>query len=175
MRIYILKREQVVPKPLETIFPFFTKAENLALITPPSLAFRVLTPSPVIMEQGKIIDYTVKLLGVEIRWRSMITKYEPPICFVDEQIKGPYSFWHHRHTFERRNTSTIIHDLIRYALPLSLTKAPGGLLHRMYVKPNLEEIFDYRRDVIARMFGGGGGQASTDATETEIQTIGGLA
>jgi len=172
MRIYTLKREQVVPKPLETIFPFFTKAENLALITPPSLAFHVLTPSPVIMEQGRIIDYTVKLLGVEVRWRSMITKYEPPFCFVDEQINGPYSFWHHTHTFERRHTSTVIHDLVRYALPLPLPKAPGELLHRMYVQPNLEHIFDYRRDVIASMFGAGNGQVSTDAPDPEMQTSG---
>jgi hypothetical protein len=167
MHVYRLKRDQVVSKPLEKIFPFFTKAENLALITPPSLAFRVITPSPVTMELGRIVDYTIKLLGREVRWRSMITTYDPPACFVDEQIKGPYSFWHHTHTFEYRNTSTIIHDLVRYALPLRLPKAPADLLHAMYVRPNIEHIFDYRRDVIANMFGPGSNDASADVAEPE--------
>ena len=85
MRIHTLNRKQVIAKPLDRIFPFFTKAENLALITPPSLAFRVLTPSPVPMERGRIIDYTIRILGLEVRWRSMITTYEPPVRFVDEQ------------------------------------------------------------------------------------------
>lgn len=170
MRVYTLNRKQVVSKPLDRIFPFFTKAENLALITPPSLAFRVLTPSPVTMERGRIIDYTIRLLRVEVRWRSMITTYEPPLCFVDEQIKGPYSFWHHTHAFERRGSATVIHDLVRYALPLRLPGFSGDLVHRMYVTPNLEHIFDYRRDVIARLFGSGGGEVASDELEPEMQS-----
>ncbi len=170
MHTYTLNRKQVVSRPLENIFTFFTKAENLALITPPSLAFRVLTPSPVTVERGRIIDYTIRLLGVEVRWRSMITTYEPPLYFVDEQIMGPYSFWHHAHTFERRGTSTVIHDQVRYALPLCLSGIPQDLLHRLYVRPNLQHIFDYRRDVIARMFGASDRPAATDAPVPNIQT-----
>lgn len=171
MRTYTLNREQVIPKPLDNIFGFFTKAENLALITPPSLAFRVLTPSPVTMERGRIIDYTIRLFGVEIRWRSMITTFEPPHYFVDEQIMGPYSFWHHTHTFERRGTSTtVMHDRVRYALPLCFSGLPQDILHRLYVRPNLEHIFDYRRDVIDRMFGAGNGQTSADSPEPHIQS-----
>ncbi len=169
MHVYTLKREQVVQKPLENIFLFFTKAENLALITPSSLAFRVLTPSPVTMERGRTIDYTIRMLGVQVRWRSMITTYEPPLCFVDEQIKGPYSFWHHTHTFERHGTYTVIHDLVRYALPLPLWGVPRDLLHRMYVRPNLEHIFDYRRSVIAGMFGSGKERTLTDAAGPQMQ------
>lgn len=170
MHIYTLNRKQVISKPLDNIFGFFTKAENLALITPPSLAFRVLTPSPVTMERGRIIDYTIRLFGVEVRWRSMITAFEPPLYFVDEQIKGPYSFWHHTHTFERRGTSTVMHDRVRYALTLCLSGAPQDLLHRLYVQPNLKNIFDYRRDVIDRMFGSGEGETSADSPEPNIQT-----
>ncbi len=174
MHVYKLKREQVVPKPLENVFPFFTKAENLALITPPSLAFRVLTPSPVTMKRGRIIDYTIRLLGVEVRWRSMITSYDPPLGFVDEQLKGPYSFWHHTHRFERRGTSTVVHDIVRYALPLPMPSIPQDLLHRLYVRPNLEHIFDYRRDVIAKIFGSGGEVTANDPAEPETGGEGAL-
>ncbi len=167
MRVYTLKREQVVPRPLENVFPFFTKAENLALITPPSLGFRVLTPSPVAMDRGRIIDYTIKLLGVEVRWRSMITTFEPPLRFVDEQIMGPYSFWHHTHTFETRGADTLVCDEVRYALPLPMPGIPRDLLQRMYVRPNLEYIFDYRRDVIAKMFGSVVQETSPDPPSPE--------
>ncbi len=167
MRIYTLNRKQVITKALDNVFPFFTKAENLALITPPSLAFRVLTPSPIAMERGRIIDYTIRMVGMEVRWRSMITAYEPPLHFVDEQIMGPYSFWHHSHTFERLGKETLMHDCVRYALPLCLAGMPRDLAHRLYVRPNLEHIFDYRRDVIASMFGCGDAPASNGAAQPE--------
>ena len=92
---YTLKRELWVDQPLEKVFPFFERPENLALITPPRLAFRLLTPSPVQMEQGRVIDYTIRVLGKQVRWRSIISTYCPPHSFVDEQLLGPYSFWHH--------------------------------------------------------------------------------
>ncbi len=153
MRIHTLQRQQVVPQPIDKVFPFFTKPENLALITPKSLSFRVLTPSPVTIEQGRIIDYTIKLIGVPVRWRSMITTYNPPWCFVDEQMKGPYSFWHHMHTFERRGESTVIHDAVRYALPLFLVWPLRDAVHRLYIHPALDHIFEYRRNVIQQTFG----------------------
>ncbi len=155
MRIHLLQREQIVPQPIDKVFPFFTKPENLALITPNSLAFHVLTPSPVTIEQGRVIDYTIKLLGVPVRWRSMITTYDPPWCFVDEQMKGPYSFWHHLHTFERRGKSTVIRDEVRYGLPLFLVWPLHDTVHRLYVRPTLDDIFDHRRDVIQQTFDDG--------------------
>ena len=71
MELYTLAREQWVERPLSRVFPFFERPENLALITPPGLGFRLLTPSPVRMEQGRIIDYTIRVLGLPVRWRSL--------------------------------------------------------------------------------------------------------
>ena len=100
MKIYELNITQRIDAPLEKVFDFFSKPENLAEITPSKLGFNILPPSPIVMEKGTLIDYTIKLFGIPIRWRTLITSYNPPKKFVDEQLKGPYSFWHHTHTFE---------------------------------------------------------------------------
>jgi len=153
MRVYTLQREQWVAEPLERIFPFFSRPENLALITPRSLGFRLLTPRPVNMEKGRIIDYTIRLLGLRVHWRTLITRYDPPRCFVDEQLSGPYAFWHHTHRFEHRNGGTLLNDEVRYALPMVLIGPARDLVHALYVRPALLQIFDYRQQVFASLFG----------------------
>jgi ligand-binding SRPBCC domain-containing protein len=150
----MLEREQWVASPLPGIFPFFAQPENLALITPSSLRFRLLTPSPVVMENGRIIDYSIRVMGLPVRWRTLITRYEPPGCFVDEQISGPYSFWHHTHRFEPRDGGTMLYDEVRYALPMPLIGPARHVAHVLYVRPYLEQIFDYREQVFTRLFGG---------------------
>jgi hypothetical protein len=152
MKLHSLQREQWVPRALESIYPFFEKPENLALITPQSLDFRLLTPSPVVIEQGRIIDYTIRFKGVPIRWRSIISTHKPPFCFVDEQLKGPYSFWHHTHQFRPEKGGTLLIDEVRYALPLYIPGVVSRWMHRVFVRPELERIFDYRRARFEHLF-----------------------
>ena len=154
MQLHTLRREQYLPRPLERIFPFFERPENLALITPPRLGFRLLSPGPVEMCEGRTIDYTVRLIGMPVRWRSLISTYQPPHCFVDEQIQGPYAYWRHTHWFAPSGGGTLIRDQVRYALPAWLPRPAGDLLHRLYVAPALNGIFDYRRDMFAKLFDG---------------------
>jgi ligand-binding SRPBCC domain-containing protein len=153
MHTYTLQREQWVERPLQRVFPFFARPENLALITPPGLDFRLLTPRPVKMEQGRVIDYTIRIFAMPVRWRTLITRYDPPWCFVDEQISGPYSFWHHTHTFSEHNGGTLLEDSVRYSLPLLLAGPARGLAHALYVRPMVERIFDYRREIFDDLFG----------------------
>ena len=150
--MYTLQRLQLVDRPLDQVFDFFQKPENLAAITPPSLDFQLLSPSPVPMEQGRVIDYTIRVMGVKLRWRSLISDHQPPLRFVDQQLKGPYSFWHHEHRFEDLGDRTRLIDEVHYTLPLYLPFS--SLIHRFYVRPRLEDIFDYRAQVFARLFGG---------------------
>lgn len=154
MHIYTLQRELWVARPRERVFPFFAQPENLALITPPSLRFRLLTPSPVTMEKGRVIDYTIRVMGLPTRWRTLITHYDPPWCFVDEQLSGPYSFWHHTHRFEPRDGGTLLFDEVHYALPILLFGPARHLFHTLYIRPTLERIFDYRQQVFQGLFNG---------------------
>ena len=140
MKIYKITTKQIIQRPLAEVFAFFSQPENLALITPDHLAFNIITPPPVEMKQGAIIDYTIRLFKVSIHWRTLITSFEPPFRFVDEQIKGPYNFWHHTHTFQPVDGGVEIIDKVKYSLPLGWL---GTLAHSIWVRKDLEKIFEH--------------------------------
>lgn len=150
MKVHELKRELWVPGSPDEIFKFFDRPENLSRLTPTTLGFKILTPGPIRMERGRLIDYTVNVLGIPQRWTTLITEYDPPHSFVDEQVKGPYSFWHHTHTFTPKDGGTLITDHIRYALPFLFL---GNIAHWLFVKRQLEGIFGFRETVVRELFG----------------------
>jgi len=138
MRTHTLEREVWIPRPVGEVFAFFADPANLEALTPAFLNFRVLTPG-VVLREGAVIDYRIRLRGVPIRWRSLIRAWEPGVRFVDEQLKGPYRVWVHEHTFTARDGGTLCGDRVTYAVPL------GWMVHRWLVRPDLERIFAYRR------------------------------
>lgn len=150
MKVHTLKRVQRFHAGAGQVFSFFEMPENLALITPPWLDFRILTPPPIVMRQGALIDYTIRWLTIPVRCTTLITAYDPPHRFVDEQLRGPYALWHHTHTFTESDGWTVMTDEVRYALPFGPL---GSLAHAALVRHQLEGIFDHRADVIGRMFG----------------------
>ncbi len=103
------------------------------------------------MHQGALIDYEIRLGPLPMHWRTLITNHEPPHRFVDEQLVGPYSFWHHTHTFTAVDGGTLIGDHVRYVLPLGTF---GRLAHKLVVRRQLETIFAYRKQIVSEMFGG---------------------
>ena len=146
-----LVHEQFVPVPRDEVFAFFGEPENLARLTPSWLGFRILTPSPVPMREGALIDYEISLGPLPMRWRTLITRHEPPHAFVDEQLAGPYSFWHHTHTFTTVEGGTLIGDHVRYLLPFGVL---GRLARELVVKRQLDTIFRFREEAIRARFGG---------------------
>lgn len=148
-RFYTIRREQFVEAPLDGVFSFFSRPENLGRLTPADLGFSILTPSPIHMKPGAVIDYTIKLWMVRLRWTTLITAYDPPGSFADTQVRGPYAFWHHVHTFSTRDNGTVITDDVQYAIRFGWI---GRLVHSLFVRKRLRKIFDYRRDVIAETF-----------------------
>jgi ligand-binding SRPBCC domain-containing protein len=147
-RIHVLERRQQIDLPIDRAFAFYGDAHNLERITPPLLGFEVTTPGPIEMGVGTLIEYRLRLHRVPINWRTRIEAWEPPRRFVDAQVKGPYSLWEHAHTFEEDGAeATIIRDRVRYAIPLGPL---GELADRLLVRRDLKQIFDYRRDAVAR-------------------------
>ena len=142
-----LVRELWVPRPLSEVFPFFSEAKNLEQLTPDWLNFQILSPLPIEMRVGALIDYRIRLYKVPMRWRTLISAWEPPHRFVDEQLRGPYSIWWHEHTFVEKDGGTLLADRVRYQAPL------GFLSHPLIVNRQLQRIFEYRTDVIRRLFG----------------------
>jgi ligand-binding SRPBCC domain-containing protein len=150
MAIHVLTREQQLPAPPEAIFPFFGDALNLEAITPPWLGFEVVTPRPIAMAAGTLIEYRLRLHAVPIRWRTTIAVWDPPHRFVDVQLSGPYKLWHHTHDFESlAGGRTLMRDTVRYALPFGPL---GEVAHRVLVKRDLERIFDFRRASVRQSF-----------------------
>jgi ligand-binding SRPBCC domain-containing protein len=152
-RIHILDRSQRVELPIDEAFDFYGDAHNLERITPPLLKFEVTTPGPIEMGVGTLIEYRLKLHRVPVRWRTRIEAWEPPVRFVDAQVKGPYTLWEHTHTFEEDGPgATIIRDRVRYSIPFGPL---GEVADRLLVQRDLKQIFDYRRDAVARELGAG--------------------
>lgn len=149
MSIYSFQSEQFLAQPLERVFDFFKKPENLDSVTPKNLGFKILTPSPILMKKGAEIDYTIQLYGFPMRWKTVITDYDPPHSFTDSQVKGPYKSWVHTHRFASQGAGTRMSDDLKYEIPLGPL---GCLAHFLFVKREVEKIFEYRKQVIDQLF-----------------------
>ena len=144
--LFTLETRLFLPRPLETVFPFFADAGNLETITPPWLRFEILTPRPIAMRAGALIEYCLRLHGIPVRWQSEITAWEPPHRFVDEQRRGPYRTWIHEHTFTESKGGCEVRDFVRYA-------ALGGwLADRLFIGHNVRRIFEYRARRLQEIF-----------------------
>jgi ligand-binding SRPBCC domain-containing protein len=142
---YLLERSLFVPRPRAEVFAFFADACNLQRITPQFLHFRILTPGPIQMRAGTLIDYELKLYGIRFHWKTLIEEFTPASSFVDVQLTGPYRKWHHRHTFDDVSGGTEMRDRVEYELPLGPI---GAAARALFVRRSLDRIFDYRNKTI---------------------------
>jgi ligand-binding SRPBCC domain-containing protein len=147
MRVYRLERRQHLAADIATVFAFFSAARNLERLTPDWLRFEVLTPEPIDLREGAVIDYRLRLHGLPLTWRSRIESWKPPHAVVDRQLRGPYRLWHHRHEFTPVAGGTDMHDVVHYGMPLG---PAGRIAHALLVRRDLSRIFDYRHREIAR-------------------------
>lgn len=144
---HVLRTQTELPLPIDEVFAFFSRAENLERITPDELGFRIDTPLPIDMKEGTLIDYTLHLFGIPMHWQTLITDWDPPHGFVDEQLKGPYAQWIHRHSFRSEGNHTVMEDQVRYRLPLW----PLGELALPLIKLQLKRIFGHREKAIREL------------------------
>lgn len=142
-----MQAELWVPRAPEDVFPFFAEARNLEAITPPWLRFEVLTPPPIVMRSGTLIDYRIRIHGLPIGWRTEIREWSPPHRFVDVQLRGPYVLWHHAHTFEASAGGTLCGDQVRY------WPRGGRLMNWLFVRRDVERIFAFRQERLRELFG----------------------
>ena len=146
---HTFRAQTKIPGNIEDVFKFFSDAQNLELITPPELSFKITSPIPIKMETGALIEYKIRLFGFSFQWKSIISKWEQNRQFIDEQLKGPYSKWVHTHTFEKNEGDIIISDIVNYRLPF----APFGEIVLPLVKMQLKIFFDYRSKRILELIG----------------------
>ena len=146
MKTFIFNTQRTVKRPLTEVFSFFSDAHNLAEITPPELHLKILTPAPIEMFPGTLIDYQLKLHGIPIRWQTEIIEWNPPHGFIDVQRRGPYRLWRHTHTFTETEDGIIVNDLIEYGV------WGNQLINKLFVRPDIEKIFSYRSIQLEKIF-----------------------
>jgi len=146
MKIFRHETDLWLSRPPGEVFAFFGDAANLQVITPSWLNFQILTPTPIAMQAGTLIDYRLRIHGVPVCWQTEITVWEPPHRFVDVQKRGPYRQWIHEHRFVAEANGTRCFDSIQYAMP------GGWLTHRLFVKRDVEKIFAHRACRLRQLF-----------------------
>ena len=149
MRTFRLDSPSWVPRPLGEVFAFFADIGNVERITPPELRFRTVTPAPIEMRRGALIEFRLALYGIPFGWRTEISRWEPPVRFVDRQLAGPYAQWIHLHEFSAERGGTRMVDRVDYVLPLGRL----GRIGLPLVRRQLDRIFDFREATIQRLLG----------------------
>ncbi len=149
MTTHTFTTEVWLPEERDAVFSFFADARNLEAITPPWVNFQILTPEPIEMHAGALIDYRLSVHGVPVSWKTEISDWEPPFRFVDQQLRGPYRKWIHTHTFEEKNGGTLCRDFVEYAV------LGGHLINWLLVRRDVEKIFAYRQESLLARFRGG--------------------
>jgi ligand-binding SRPBCC domain-containing protein len=147
MHIYRLEREQWLPRPVDEVYLFFSRPENLQAITPAWLDFRMVE-APETLAAGSLIRYRLRWHGLPIRWTTEISEWNPPRGFVDRAVGGPYALWNHEHLFFAHEGGTTMRDQVTYALPLGWV----GRLGYWAVKRDVEALFDFRAEAMRRLF-----------------------
>jgi ligand-binding SRPBCC domain-containing protein len=147
---YELTDHFIVKSDLQKTWDLFSKAENLPRITPAWMQFEIRTPQPIDIRQDSILDYTMHWMGIPLGWRTRIIDWSPPRQFIDLQLRGPYSLWHHQHTFTPGEEGTICTDRVLYKVPVA---GIGRIMNRFVVQPQLLGIFEYRRKMITQELG----------------------
>ncbi len=151
MKVHQLSQEQTLPLSLEEAWGFFSSPRNLEEMTPPGMGFQIVSLPSETLYEGEIIQYAVKILpGVWIPWISEIKALREKESFVDDQISGPFKFWHHRHSFEQVEGGTVVRDLVHYAVGFGPI---GEVARRLMVAPQLDEMFRHRRATLEKRFG----------------------
>jgi hypothetical protein len=92
MQDEVFVSEQVVPRPRDEVFAFFSEPRNLEAITPPWLCFRILGRSTPEIEEGTQLTYRLRIHGLPMTWRSRIQEWSPrlPLGRLGRWIGGRY-------------------------------------------------------------------------------------
>lgn len=151
MKVHVFKREMIIPVSVSEAWDFFSDPRNLKKITPPEMNFKILTKNlPDRIYSGLLIKYSLTpVFGIKANWVTEIKNVKENEFFIDQQLEGPYALWEHKHSFIPCKEGTMMKDEVRYALPLSFL---GDIAHLLFVRKKLEAIFNYRSDVISKLW-----------------------
>lgn len=147
--LYRLTSRQFINQSLETVWNYFSSPSNLQELTPKDLDFQIVSPLEPKMYLGQIIVYKIGIFPFfRTTWVTEITQLEKQFCFIDEQRFGPYTLWHHRHTFVETEKGVIMTDEVHFKLPFGIV----GRLFYPLIKKKLLKIFKFRFERVEKLF-----------------------
>lgn len=150
IKFYKLYKKQYLPIDINIAWEFFSSPKNLSKITPSYMDFRITSELPEEMYEGMIITYKVKpVAAISVNWVTEISHIRKPFFFIDKQLSGPYKLWHHQHLFKEVDGGVEMEDIVHYKLPFGIL---GNIANSMFVKKQLEGIFNYRKNVLNEIF-----------------------
>jgi ligand-binding SRPBCC domain-containing protein len=149
--LYTLYAKQTVNKEISLLWNFFRKPSNLNQLTPNDVEFKIKSGKSDDFYEGKIISYKIKPFKlVALNWVTEISQVKEGVYFIDNQIFGPYTMWHHEHHFKNNhNGTTDIIDKVKYKVPFYII---GRLMHKIFIKRKLFNIFMFRQKRINELF-----------------------
>ena len=155
-----------VPFPVELVFAFFANPANLPHLMPARQMARIEDlrllappPRPVARDPARRFLSVAAGVGTEIlisflpiawvprrmSWMARITEFAWNSHFCDEQVRGPFATFRHRHGIQAEVRDglegTLVADEIEFALPWGVLGKVGGLL----VKHELSRTFAFRQ------------------------------
>lgn len=150
MKVHSVKRTQWLPITVAEAWDFFSSPRNLEKMTPPKMGFKIVSLPSEKLYEGEIIEYRVKMFpGIWIPWISEIKAVNEGESFIDDQISGPFKFWHHRHFFQEKDGGTLVGDHIHYSLGFGPF---GEFARQLVVKKQLAEMFAFRCKTLKELF-----------------------
>jgi ligand-binding SRPBCC domain-containing protein len=137
-------RETTFPVSAAVLWAFHERPDAFRLLWPPWREVEVIQ-GPTSLEVGTRVVARTKVGPV---WRTMVSEhvaYERGRMFADRMLKGPFSYWLHRHIVTAKGpTASMLTDDIEYDLPLGVV---GAFVAGRFVRKELERLFTYRHDV----------------------------
>lgn len=137
--------ESYIPASPERVFAFHERPDAFALLTPWWSGARVIRP-PRSLRPGERALLVLGRGPLAREWEAIHEVYDPPTCFIESQVHGPFRSWRHRHLVLAEGAGAKLRDELEY-------EAPGGIFAPLLdalLQPFLRRLFAYRHAVTQR-------------------------
>jgi ligand-binding SRPBCC domain-containing protein len=124
----------------EALFAFHELPDAFLRLIPPFEKVRVIQVTPS-LEIGSPTIVDIRTGFLYIRFESLHTAYDPPHSFEDQQVRGPFKRWRHRHIVEPHPDGALLIDDIEYTPPFGIL---GRIVDLIAIKPRLRKVFAFR-------------------------------
>lgn len=93
------------------------------------------------MHLGDTVTWRARHFGIPFTMTSVISAYDAPRRFVDEQTSGPFRRWWHEHRFESTPSGTLMTDVVEFESPVGPV---GRIVNRLVLTGYMTRLLERR-------------------------------